>query len=127
MNNISILRDISAIQGYTDGERKSFQEKLSEVINITEPTFVAQEFFVTEVSKFAEVFAVYSIVKEGVIDLWTIIEGDLYKAEGKVIDAQIKLLDEFPGLLFDFMVLPKTSERLEEIIPSDATQLYLRE
>ncbi|TES91343.1 MAG: hypothetical protein E3J87_07965 [Candidatus Cloacimonadota bacterium] len=94
--------------------------------NILGRNFEAYSFFANEVSRISQVYAVYATVRENIIDLWTIVEKDLYKAEGLVIDVQLKLLRKFPDLSFDFLILSKNHQKLQEIIPSNSIQIYLR-
>jgi len=84
------------------------------------------KFFADRASKIPQVFAAYAVIEEGIIDLWTIVEGDLYEAEGKVIEVENELLDRFSDLSFDFMVLPKSNQKLQVIIPSNGIQIYSR-
>lgn len=87
---------------------------------------VLKNLFIKEVSDIPEVISVYVIYSRNVIDLWTIVESNLYEAEGKIIDLELKILGLFPNKYFDFLVLPKSSIDLNTIIPSKGVEIYTR-
>lgn len=86
----------------------------------------AMRFFADKAAKIPEVLAIYVIENRDYLDLWTVVDGDLYETEGKVIEIENELLDRFSDLSFDFMVLPKKNKKWQEIMPSSGRMLYFR-
>jgi hypothetical protein len=66
---------------------------------------------------------IYAIVDNGVIDLWTVVDGDLYQAGEALAELDVELLVEFPDLPFDFMTIHK-NELDAETMPKNRTLIY---
>ncbi len=115
-----------------DDRLKRLEEKVERLTekfltpSVLTSSYAACKFFVEQVSQIPQVIAVYMGVSEGVIDLWTIVEGDLYEAETSIAKVETELLRRFPNLLFDSLVVPKKGRELDKIIPTNYMEIYRR-
>lgn len=83
----------------------------------------AYKFLVQRAAQLPQVMEIYAIVDNGVIDLWTVVDGDLYQAGEALAELDIELLVEFPDLPFDFMTIHK-NELDAETMPKNRTLIY---
>jgi hypothetical protein len=88
-------------------------------------TTEAEQVFIEAVEKTPEVLGVWKFYRDHSIDLWAVVEGDLYQAERAIAKAAANVLRSFPGINFDFMVVPRAGRQLSEII-SEGVALYQR-
>jgi len=86
----------------------------------------AYKFLVQHAAQLPQVVEIYAIVNNGVIDLWTVVDGDLYQAGETLAELDVELLIEFPDLYFDFMTVHK-DEVHAETMPKDRTLIYSRD
>jgi len=87
--------------------------------------YSAYKFLVQHATQLHQVVEIYAIVNNGVIDLWTVVDGDLYQAGESLAELDVELLVEFPDLYFDFMTVHK-NEVYAETMPKDRTLIYKR-
>nr|MDO8081864.1 hypothetical protein [Candidatus Freyarchaeota archaeon] len=88
-----------------------------------EPRSIALNFFTELVSNIPEVEEVYVTTHNEILDIWTVISNNERSTERKVFEAEGKLLETFPDLRFDFLVIPKYPE-LYQNLPSGSERIY---
>jgi len=89
-------------------------------------TVEAEKVFIEAVEKNPDVLGVWKFYRDDSIDLWAVVEGDLYQAERAVAAAATTLLKSYPNISFDFMVVPLAGRQLDEIISSEGIAIYQR-
>ena len=84
------------------------------------------KFLIQHAAQVPQVLEIYAIVDSGVIDLWTVVDGDLYQAGEALAELDVELLTGFPDLSFDFMTVHK-DEVHAETMPKGRTLIYSRD
>ncbi|MHA1363954.1 MAG: hypothetical protein ACTSP1_15675 [Candidatus Freyarchaeota archaeon] len=109
-------------------------EKLKNTINtllaglseLLEPRNIALNFFTELVSEIPEVEEVYVTIRNETLDIWTVISNNERNTEWKVFEAEGILLETFPELRFDFLVIPKFPE-LHKNLPAGSRKIYSKQ
>lgn len=94
--------------------------------HIFQREYSAYKFLIQRAAQLPQVVEIYAIVDNGVIDLWTVVDGDLYQAGEALAELDVELLIEFPDLPFDFMTVHK-DEVHAETMPKGRTLIYSRD
>jgi hypothetical protein len=89
-------------------------------------TVEAERAFLEFVGQNPDVIGVWKFYRDDRLDLWAVVEGDLYQVERVVATAATSLLRSFPDINFDFMVVPLAGRRLDEIISPEGVLIYRR-
>lgn len=120
---INLERRISKLTRENKRYREAIDFLLAEVKELIKPQHSALTFYKRSLSDMTQVVGIYYFVTNEVINIWTILEKENYEVEMKIAKAQSELLSIFQGLRFDFMVIPKNGQKLEDIIPSNMEKL----
>lgn len=126
-SNANILDAPAAAKGYSNEERqrflKTFQQTdrfLSIASNPLLHTFIRQ------VSHLPEVVAVCFRQEDNTMHVWTILESPERSVEHQVYAGEMKLMESFPEIVFDFHVIFLSDRDLPTVLPPDSEIIYTR-
>ncbi len=123
-SNAGILEIPAAAKGYSEEERRLFLKTLEQADRfISNPLLHT---FVRQASHISQVNAVCFRQEDSTMHVWTILESPERSVEHQVYAEEMKLMERFPEMIFDFHVIFQAGRDLSEILPSDSEIIYTR-
>ena len=126
--NISTMEIPAAARGYTTEERQRFLESFGRADRLL--LFASNpllHIFIRHVSRMVQVIAICSRKEDNVIHVWTIIEAPDKVLENQIYAEEMKLMEHFPDILFDFHVIYLSGTDLSVVLPTDSEIVYMRD
>lgn len=127
-SNTGILEIPAAAKGYSDEERQRFIKAFGQADKFF--LFASNPLvhtFIRQVSHIPQVNAICSRQEDNVIHIWTIIEAPDKAVEHQVYAAEMKLMESFAEIAFDFHAIFRSGRDLPAILPTDSEIIYTRE
>ena len=81
-------------------------------------------FLVQHAEKHPQIVEIYAIDTNDIIDLWTVIDPEYDGAEEVLAELDVKLLQQFPHVAFDFMTVYKGEEQSVKFQLQNNTPIY---
>ena len=82
--------------------------------------------FVSRVPRAREVESVFCKTENARIRVWTVIDEPNRQIENQIYDAQFDLMDKFPEISFDFVVIFRQGKAPESVRPEGAIRVFPR-
>jgi hypothetical protein len=82
------------------------------------------KYFLSLVPAEAQIERVYWTFEGVILRIWIIMDHPDYKAEVPIYDAELRFMDRFPELEFDFSIIYRFGKAIEQIAPTDANLAF---
>ena len=123
-SNAGILEIPAAAKGYGAEECQRFLKTLELVERFYSNPVLHT--FVRQVSYISQVIGICFRQEDSTMHVWTILESPERSVEHQVYAEEMKLMERFPEIIFDFHVIFQAGRDLSAILPSDSEIIYTR-